>query len=205
MAYSIVWDSQFADLAGVACDDVIVSDIGSPDCGGFNGNLSSDPLLLPDFRPDSASPVLDHGPPITEVLAPPCTDLAGKARFRDNDGDGIARVDLGALELSATSQPDEARGLEWSDGSTLTWIGDPLAAEYHVYRGSFAEFGSTSIGECRDDLDPDRTDTTLIDAEAPASNAGFFYLITTENASGDTSTAGLAKCAERSIWTVCPD
>jgi hypothetical protein len=94
-------------------------------------------------------------------------------------------------------------GLSWSDTSTLTWNASEQAVAYHVYRGHFSEFGAPSMGECRNDLDLNSTDTKLSDPEAPLSNEGFLYLITARDDSGAASTTGLSGCAERSVSTIC--
>jgi hypothetical protein len=67
---------------------------------GSNGNVSADPLFLDatagDYRVSMTSPVVDGGHDAAPAL--PATDLAGQARVVDGNADGIARVDIGALE-----------------------------------------------------------------------------------------------------------
>ena len=86
----------------------------------------------------------------------------------------------------------------------LSWASDPLAVEYHVYRDLLSNLAYTSFGVCRDDLDGDRTDLQLDDAEVPASGTGFFYLITAEAGNGEEGTLGYATTAERSNFNACP-
>ena len=67
---------------------------------GSNGNVSADPLFLDatagDYRVSMTSPVVDGGHDAAPAL--PATDIAGQARVVDGNADGIARVDIGALE-----------------------------------------------------------------------------------------------------------
>ena len=67
---------------------------------GLNGNISADPVFLGaanrDYRVAMTSPVVDAGNDGAPSL--PSTDLAGFARVFDGNGDGVARVDMGALE-----------------------------------------------------------------------------------------------------------
>ena len=60
------------------------------------------------------------------------------------------------------------------------------------------------LPEFRDDLDPNRTDTALNDLEEPATGEGFFYLVTSETASGQEGSLGVATGTERSNFTPCP-
>src|SRR5262249_19874944 len=65
---------------------------------GSNGNISEDPSFQDpstgDYRLHADSPAIDAG---TSDGAPP-TDLDGKSRPVDGDGDGTAKFDMGAYE-----------------------------------------------------------------------------------------------------------
>jgi hypothetical protein len=86
----------------------------------------------------------------------------------------------------------------------MTWDSVPSSAEYHVYMGSLANLDYTGFGSCRDDLDADRTDTQLADAESLAPGTGRFYLITAESSSHGEGSLGSATCVERSNFNACP-
>jgi Right handed beta helix region/Beta-propeller repeat len=67
---------------------------------GLNGNISVDPAFLGpanrDYRVAMTSAVVDSGNAAAPAL--PSTDLTGLDRVFDGNGDGVARVDMGALE-----------------------------------------------------------------------------------------------------------
>jgi parallel beta-helix repeat protein len=63
---------------------------------GTNGNLSADPLLSADFLPQAGSPCIDQGDSAAADI--PLTDLKGKARVLDGNGDGSTVIDLGVGE-----------------------------------------------------------------------------------------------------------
>jgi hypothetical protein len=65
------------------------------------GNLEADPRFMNaaigDFRLRPDSPCIDAGTNLTGLLT---TDLRGYPRIMDGNGDGLARVDMGAYEFS---------------------------------------------------------------------------------------------------------
>ena len=67
---------------------------GCADPTGTNGNISADPLLAADNRLQPGSPAMDAGD--NAVASLPATDHFGGARV--TDGDGVAVVDMGAIE-----------------------------------------------------------------------------------------------------------
>jgi hypothetical protein len=72
---------------------------------GLNGNISADPifsgLLVDDFHLRPISPVIDVGANSAPRLPP--TDFEGNPRIFDGNGDGNARVDMGAYEFKPPS------------------------------------------------------------------------------------------------------
>jgi len=202
---SILFGNVGGDLLGGSCADVSWSDVGTPDCTGFNQNLSEDPLFVTGYRVSELSGCLDLGPDPATYDGSPCLDLAGGPRLLDHDGDGLARADAGAYERSNPAlSPPTAEGLSWTSGSTQSWIAEPTATRYHIYRDDLNALSYASFGSCRDDLDADPTDTVLIDAEEPLPGAAFFYVITVEDAVPEESSLGLGRCAERSNFAACP-
>ncbi|HKQ60250.1 MAG TPA: thrombospondin type 3 repeat-containing protein, partial [Candidatus Polarisedimenticolaceae bacterium] len=90
---------RYNDLFGNLPDQV-----DGPPYIGQNGNISLDPLfvdyVLPgrDFHLTATSPVIDQG----ENAQAPITDFDGRPRVQDGNGDGQARIDLGAFEFGNT-------------------------------------------------------------------------------------------------------
>ena len=202
---SIVAANDGGDVVGLACSAVTLSLIEGVDCTGVNGNLTGPALLYATGEPLVGSPAIDAGLAPSSYVGEPCLDLWGVQRLWDGDDDGLATRDLGAIEHTPINFPLSAvTGLTWSDSETLQWDAQISAVEYHVYRGVLADLGYDDFGVCRDDLDVDRTDTTLIDASVPASGGGWFYLIEAEGSGGVTGGPGLGTCVERSKFAACP-
>ncbi len=203
-AYSIVYGNSGGDAVNVPCAAVSWSDLGSPSCAGSANNVSVAPLFDADLHLADGSPLLDFGPDTRTFVPDPGTDAAGDLRVRDFDGDGIARLDLGAYERRNPNLVAEVDGVAWSDADTMTWAALPGAQSYHVYRGTAAALCYSYFGDCHDDLDLVRTDTVLHDTVRPAASAAFFYLITAVDGSGRQGTLGAGCCAERSRFNACP-
>ena len=91
----------------------------------------------------------------------------------------------------------------WTSKTLLEWDEELAATEYHVYRDAMGTLTYGNFGTCRDDLDPDRTDEQLTDAELPLPGQGFVYSITADDGVNEGS-LGLASCIERSNFTPCP-
>jgi hypothetical protein len=90
----------------LSSNDLFRGDGGAPYAGtcadqtGLNGNISADPLFVDpengDYRVRMTSPVIDAGNDAVPQIQP--VDLTGGARVVDGNGDGLAHVDMGALE-----------------------------------------------------------------------------------------------------------
>ncbi|HXI04173.1 MAG TPA: choice-of-anchor Q domain-containing protein, partial [Candidatus Saccharimonadales bacterium] len=95
-----LFDSATAGYAGDITDQT-----------GLNGNISADPLFVDgaagDFRLQPSSPAIDAGDPNAPITA---TDLSGAPRVLDGDGDGVAVVDMGALEFDPALVPRDDDG-----------------------------------------------------------------------------------------------
>jgi hypothetical protein len=210
--HSILYGNTGGDLIGEACTSVNWSVVGSvmPSVGG--DNLQVDPQFVGggDYRLQSGSAALDHGPDPATYLGIPCRDLDDDLRLRDHDGDGIAKIDPGAYErANGTLVPDEVANLRVTPAGFFEWDAEGSASEYHVYRGALSSLGYGDFGSCEDSLDSDLTDTLLNDLSEPPSGDGYFYMITADDTAGTggaEGTRGLGVCAERTAFTgtVCP-
>lgn len=70
---------------------------------GLNGNFGGSPILTADYYLKYNSIGIDAGS--NTAAASLATDLRGNPRIQDANGDGIARVDVGALETAAVPEP----------------------------------------------------------------------------------------------------
>lgn len=108
---TIVWDNHDIDFLGgladilagdgaITVDDCIIQDWDGSISGTGSG---ADPHFVgsDDFRLAANSPAVDAGN-ASWLPTGASLDVAGVSRFQDGDGDGIATVDLGAYERSAS-------------------------------------------------------------------------------------------------------
>lgn len=111
----IVWDNhatQGPEIGFGAWGDPHIEEMCYTDISGDwtgPGNIDEDPLFVTpgggDFRLQADSPCIDAGDPA--YTAPAGTvDVGGRLRAWDGDGDGIARVDMGANEFAAHPYAD---------------------------------------------------------------------------------------------------
>jgi len=85
--------------------------------------------------------------------------------------------------------PSEVQAAAFTGGGptpALTWAPMPAAGVYDVYRGATGTLPG-AFGSC---LAANVTTTSYTDFAAPASRAGFFYLVTGENRLGEEGTKG---------------
>ena len=91
----------------------------------------------------STSPLIDAGTPDTTGLYLPLYDVGGNERLWDGNGDGIARIDIGAYEYQPMNSPQDLTAevslntvhLNWS--MPAVFLNRSLAG-YRVYRDSVA-------------------------------------------------------------------
>jgi hypothetical protein len=130
-------------------------------------------------------------------------DGAGDACDADDDNDGVADADdCAPLDPAVWSVPDPASAVDWQPGSTtvLTWATGPQAAVSNVYRGEFGPLIYEPAWSCfRADVDGD----SITDASEPPAGFGYDYLVTTENACGESS-AGTASNGTPRTVSACP-
>jgi hypothetical protein len=100
-------------------------------CGlppGTGGVIEADPVFVAagsDYRVRRESPAVDTGYPVGDYWLTQ-TDLAGLPRVTDGNGDGIARIDMGAYEVGegGISPPSAPQGLhlrKHGSSVTATW------------------------------------------------------------------------------------
>jgi hypothetical protein len=136
--------------------------------------------------------------------------VAASASFQislDSIGEGLAGAALSGpsfqLEpgwLGAYRPVAEISGLRFTNGSTLAWDADPAAATYNLYRGD-APVGPGAGGNCEQ---PNLTLTTTIDADAPPTGAGFFYLVSARNLLDEEGTRGFGSGGGERVGVACP-
>lgn len=117
-------------------------------------NVTVDPLFLDgpggDYRLKSTSAVLDLGDSAAPAAGESATDLAGKARIVDGDGNGSARRDIGAFEYgrnapvaAVTASKDAV-----APGESITFDGsgsaDPDPGESVTFAWTFDDGGSAT-------------------------------------------------------------
>ncbi len=107
----------------------------------------------------------------------------------------------------AVLPPGEIQGLRFADATTLTWDTRPEAVTYNLYRGSLgslldsnADGAAESYGSC---LDAGLPTPSAVDATAPSSGAGFFFLATGRNQGGEGTLGRASSGAARPNTSPC--
>jgi hypothetical protein len=115
------------------------------------GNTAEDPLFANDvshpYRLSALSPLIDAGWQYGSGLAEPQTDAGGNERLWDGDGDGLARIDIGAYEYQPIFAPQNLIATVWQQQISLAWdmpVLDRSLVGYRIYRNNVA------IGEVSD-------------------------------------------------------
>lgn len=136
---SILYQNEQGDLSGASNAIVTNNLIGDGQLTGSDGNFAADPLFSSsstlDFSLTAESPAIDRGstklPLATGLIPPPVLreDLLFHQRPVDGDGDGIAQIDLGAIEFgSSTALPLILPVLSSQSGE---FVGLALANAFH--------------------------------------------------------------------------
>ena len=107
--------------------------------------------------------------------------------------------------VSAYAPPSEVQAVAFGPGGgvplALTWPPMTTAVRYDVYRGATGTMPG-SFGSC---LASNLANTAYNDTAAPASRAGFFYLVTGENRLGEEGTKGIqSNGTVRTAAPACP-
>jgi hypothetical protein len=129
-----------------------------PNQTGLNGNISADPIFVDagagDYHVLNGSPVIDSA---SASLAP-STDLDGRARPADGNGDGIVKFDMGVYEVPDTIPPVTTSDLSpapnssgWNNTNTVVTLtatdsGNPAGVQSIRYVLSGAQTSNVIVG-----------------------------------------------------------
>jgi hypothetical protein len=153
---------------------------GMEDPTGQQGNLSADPLFwnapAGDFRLLPDSPAIDAGTP----TGAPATDFLHRSRAIDGNLDGVAQVDMGALEFfpEPPLPPSKLLGASGEQQVSLNWQGWPDADNYEVKRATVSGGPYAAIQIV--------TEPGFVD-EAVSDGIAYFYVVTASNRFGESA------------------
>ncbi|MCA9322293.1 MAG: IPT/TIG domain-containing protein [Planctomycetes bacterium] len=112
IASSIVWGNQPSGISAAPTASLTVTSSISP--SAFPGSVAFDPQLVApsaqDYSPSPTSPAVDMGASLAQT---PALDQLGGARRVDGNLDGVAEVDIGAIEFNPVTlycPPEAAAG-----------------------------------------------------------------------------------------------
>lgn len=131
----------------------------------------------------------------------------------DTDSDGRLDVVTADADGILTLLNVEPTPFNFStDRATLRWPKVSRALSYNVYRGAISGLTDLDLdglpdlgyGECLNALDPDLSDTMFVDSSTPLPGAGFFYLISYEDGTGERGIGRTSTGLDRLPTTACP-
>ncbi len=176
-----LWISSLDDINNDGLDEIVAH-------GG--GSISDDIwpkfwLISPyDVDGDGITQLPDNCPLVANADQTDSDgDGRGDACQLDWDGDGATDSDDCAPADPAGGPPGGVTGLAFEAGSksVIIWSPATLADRYDVSRGELASLDGNDYGACRNDDDPDTTDTRFEDPSTPAPETGYFYLVRSRN------------------------
>lgn len=138
--------------------------------------------------------------------------IASSASYRvsfDAIGDAVAggspssaSYRLGSGFVSWFPPPGEAKGLHFSDRTTLRWDPEPSVGTYNLYRDFVSALAGGGTGTCF--VNGVSTEQAS-DAGSPGAGKGFFYLVTARNRLAEEGTKGKRSSgSERPNPAPCP-
>ncbi len=168
---SIVWDvarGGFSDEQGGALPsfytEIRNNVLSASALVGTAGNVSSDPLWGADFEPGKESPAVDADfGPIPQEFA---TDAMGRCRVADGNGDGVSRIDLGAIERVGPCYGDVVFLRGDCDSSRVMDLTDAISHLDYLFLGGLAP-------DCPDACDSN--DDGELDIADPIYSLGFMF------------------------------
>lgn len=113
---------------------------------------------------------------------------------RDTDGNGQGDA------CPCVAVQEVALDLRWTNGTTLTWSADAVAATYNTYRGSRAAAWAYNHACLLSALAaPGITDTAI-----PVTGTGFYYLVSGKNLCGEGTLGAASNGTPRPNTSPCP-
>ena len=96
------------------------------------------------------------------------------------------------------------QNIRLTSAQMVAWDAVASAVRYNVYRDLASTISYGSPRTCRNDLDPDLTDTSFFDPAVPPPGEAFAYSVAAVSGTGDEGSLGTGTCAERSNPSPCP-
>ncbi len=150
---------------------------------------------------DVTSPCVDGGDPDSDYSQEPAPN-GGRVNIGVYGNTPEASKGV-VVPPGEVSPPGSDEPLRFADKVTLVW--EPAAASgaewFNLYRGDLADLSTENVGAC---LQPGIETNTTTDAEEPAAGAGFDYVVTGENGTGEGPAGSASNGDPRSPSDACP-